>query len=60
MKDICAINGCSKPVDIIYYRKGICGKHWHQYADQPDKLKKILGIAVRPKIKTIPIPNFIQ
>ena len=45
----CKIKNCRRRADLIYMGVDVCGEHWHQYADDPAKLCKQLGITKKPK-----------
>lgn len=45
MPETCKIPRCrSQDIDLYYYDKALCAKHWDKYAEDSVRLKKLLKI----------------
>lgn len=44
-EEICCFKGCKNKIDIIYYGKLLCDKHWSEMSNKtPIETRRILGI----------------
>ncbi len=44
MSDTCAFRKCRADTDLTYLGKPICGRHWGQWCERTDELRKRLGL----------------
>jgi hypothetical protein len=48
--DNCCFKKCKNKVEISYYGKNLCDKHWELMVEKtPDEIKEILGIKNKGK-----------
>ena len=44
-RDTCCCKKCKEKVEIFYFGKPLCNRHWNKFADKtPSELKDILGV----------------
>lgn len=50
--DKCALRGCKGKVEVTYYGKGLCDKHWAKMCEKTtDEMKVILGVKEEKKVE---------
>jgi len=63
MSEVCTcwFKKCKDKVEITYFGKPLCDKHWEKLSNEsPDKMKEILGVRRKKEKDDEPIQEPIQ